>query len=86
MALEAPLRSSTGSLQFPFAYPQTDMSAPTEAESRRSPFRPLYVDTQIYALDIKQVVLCINSMSQLFPSSRYRFVLTSTQFRQSHVE
>ncbi|KAG5663755.1 hypothetical protein KAF25_006340 [Fusarium avenaceum] len=40
MALEAPLRSSTGSLQFPFAYPQTDMSAPTESESRRSPFRP----------------------------------------------
>ncbi|KAM0344397.1 hypothetical protein ACHAPU_007581 [Fusarium lateritium] len=40
MALEAPLRSSTGSLQFPFAYSQTDMSAPTEAESRRSPFRP----------------------------------------------
>ncbi|KAM0203501.1 hypothetical protein ACHAPA_000539 [Fusarium lateritium] len=40
MALEAPLRSSTGSLQFPFAYPQTDMSAPTEGESRRSPFRP----------------------------------------------
>lgn len=43
MALEAPLRSSTGSLQFPFVYPQTDMSAPTENESRRSPFRPLYV-------------------------------------------
>ncbi|RKL13485.1 hypothetical protein BFJ68_g7151 [Fusarium oxysporum] len=40
MALEAPLRSSTGSLQFPFVYPQTDMSAPTENESRRSPFRP----------------------------------------------
>ncbi|KAF9773055.1 hypothetical protein IL306_009169 [Fusarium sp. DS 682] len=40
MALEAPLRSSTGNLQFPFAYPQTDMSAPTENESRRSPFRP----------------------------------------------
>ncbi|KAF4955722.1 hypothetical protein FSARC_11783 [Fusarium sarcochroum] len=40
MALEAPLRSSTGSLQFPFAYPQNDMSAPTETESRRSPFRP----------------------------------------------
>jgi hypothetical protein len=40
MALEAPLRSSTGSLQFPFAYPQTDMSAPTDHESRRSPFRP----------------------------------------------
>ncbi|KAH7197220.1 uncharacterized protein B0J16DRAFT_377672 [Fusarium flagelliforme] len=40
MALEAPLRSSTGNLQFPFAYPQTDMSAPTDHESRRSPFRP----------------------------------------------
>ncbi|CAF3552157.1 unnamed protein product [Fusarium graminearum] len=40
MALEAPLRSSTGNLQFPFAYPQTDMSASTDHESRRSPFRP----------------------------------------------
>ncbi|KAF5018203.1 hypothetical protein F66182_9822 [Fusarium sp. NRRL 66182] len=41
MALEAPLRSSTGSLQFPFTYSQKDMSAPIDNESRRSPFRPV---------------------------------------------
>ncbi|KAF4470027.1 hypothetical protein FALBO_3068 [Fusarium albosuccineum] len=41
MALEAPLRSSTGSLQFPFAYRQREMSAPTDTEGIRSPFRPV---------------------------------------------
>ncbi|KAM5367666.1 hypothetical protein ACJZ2D_009867 [Fusarium nematophilum] len=41
MALEAPLRSSTGSLPFPFTYSQADMSAPMDSESRRSPFRVL---------------------------------------------
>jgi hypothetical protein len=60
MALEAPLRSSTGSLQFPFAYPQTDMSAPTDHESRRSPFRPLYVNTRTSVLGIIVVGICID--------------------------
>jgi hypothetical protein len=38
MALEAPLRSSTGSLQFPFTS-RSDMSAPSESDRVRSPFR-----------------------------------------------
>ncbi|KAI8691476.1 hypothetical protein LRP88_08757 [Fusarium phalaenopsidis] len=41
MALEAPLRSSTGSLQFPFAYYQKEMSTSTDTESLRAPFRPV---------------------------------------------
>ncbi|KAL2675203.1 hypothetical protein Neosp_011385 [[Neocosmospora] mangrovei] len=41
MALEAPLRSSTGSLQFPFAYYQKEMSTSTDTESVRAPFRPV---------------------------------------------
>ncbi|KAL7789956.1 hypothetical protein V8C37DRAFT_385662 [Trichoderma ceciliae] len=38
MALEAPLRSSTGSLQFKFSH-QGDMSATSESDGIRSPFR-----------------------------------------------
>jgi hypothetical protein len=86
MALEAPLRSSTGSLQFPFAYPQTDMSAPTDHESRRSPFRPLYVNARTFMLEISVVGIYIDSMWQLFSSSRYRLIFPSTEFRQSHVK
>ncbi|KAJ4315547.1 hypothetical protein N0V84_008310 [Fusarium piperis] len=41
MALKAPLRSSTGSLQFPFAYYQKEMSTSTDSESLRAPFRPV---------------------------------------------
>ncbi|KAG5973866.1 hypothetical protein E4U55_000229 [Claviceps digitariae] len=40
MALEAPVRSSNGSLQFPFGK-QGDMSSSSDPEGRRSPFRVL---------------------------------------------
>ncbi|KAH6990769.1 hypothetical protein BKA56DRAFT_216093 [Ilyonectria sp. MPI-CAGE-AT-0026] len=39
MALEAPLRSSTGNLQFRFPGHHRDMSAPSEMDGFRSPFR-----------------------------------------------
>ncbi|KAI5467303.1 hypothetical protein BGZ63DRAFT_346067 [Mariannaea sp. PMI_226] len=38
MALEAPLRSSTGNIHFPFPH-HIDMAVPTEADHVRSPFR-----------------------------------------------
>ncbi|KPM37368.1 hypothetical protein AK830_g9214 [Neonectria ditissima] len=39
MALEAPLRSSTGNLRFSFPYYRKDMSVPSETDGFRSPFR-----------------------------------------------
>ncbi|KAK0384072.1 hypothetical protein NLU13_8161 [Sarocladium strictum] len=41
MALEAPLRSSTGNLQFPFSSNKGDMSASSDADGIKSPFRTM---------------------------------------------
>ncbi|KAH0530507.1 hypothetical protein TsFJ059_005119 [Trichoderma semiorbis] len=71
MALEAPLRSSTGSLQFQFN--QGDMSATSESDGFRSPFRimsspPPATDSSSLRPDSLHHRLSSHSMNLLSPS------------------
>ncbi|KAL7908733.1 hypothetical protein GGI35DRAFT_480331 [Trichoderma velutinum] len=71
MALEAPLRSSTGSLQFQFN--QGDMSATSESDGFRSPFRimsspPPATDSSSLRPDSLNHRLSSHSMNLLSPS------------------
>ncbi|KAL7943208.1 hypothetical protein V8C42DRAFT_115842 [Trichoderma barbatum] len=71
MALEAPLRSSTGSLQFQFN--QGDMSATSESDGFRSPFRimsspPPATDSSSLRPDSLHHRLSSHSMHMLSPS------------------
>ncbi|GFP56656.1 hypothetical protein TASIC1_0007014800 [Trichoderma asperellum] len=72
MALEAPLRSSAGSLQFKFSHPE-DMSATSESDGVRSPYRimsspPPATDSSSLRPDSIQHRLSSQSMHVLSPS------------------
>ena len=82
MALEAPLRSSTGSLQFSFPH-QSPMSAPAEKEPLRSPGRVVYVGH--FFPHLLQVVVITTSSTdvqiQFFSPACHRLRLSPTWVR-----